>query len=354
MRQSKRLVKSSSSAPRSFSSGLSLFARSFIKRVQNTVSSYDLWKPHQSFIVAVSGGPDSMCLLDVLVRLSKQYSFLLHVAHVNYRLRGKESDLDERLVRQQALQYGLECIVFKPKKSKHANLEERLREERYVFFEKIRKTKHADAIVIAHNEDDQAETFLLRLLRGAGLEGLAAIRPRNGFFVRPFLQMNRVDILRYLAEQKIPFREDASNHDRSFMRNRVRHELIPFIEKSFQPKIKKLLAKNALLIADDYTILQQIAGLYGEAEVLGRLKKQYIFSCSDLMAYPRPILRFKLRALVKPFFSGKAKESGFIHEIIKSLESGKGKIQTVSCNGLKFIRKGDTVTLLISESKKKK
>lgn len=322
--------------------------------MQNTASLHSLWSPKQSFIVAVSGGPDSMCLLDVLVHLSKKYSFLLHVAHVNYRLRGEASDLDEQLVTEQALRYGLDYTVFKPKKSTHANLEERLREERYGFFEKIRQEKQADAIMVAHNEDDQAETFLLRLLRGTGLAGLAGIRSKNGFIWRPLLQMDRSDILRYLREQKIPFREDTSNENPSFMRNRVRHELLPLIEKRFQPKIKKLLAKNALLIADDYSLLQELSGLYTEMGVPDSAQKQYIFSCSKLMAYPRPVLRFKLRSLLKPFFSGKAKESGFINEVIKSLESSKGKTQTVSCDGLKFIRKGDTVTLLFSENKKKK
>lgn len=307
-----------------------------MKRVQNTVATHQLWSKKESFIIGVSGGGDSLCLLDVLFLLSQKYAFKLHVAHTNYRLRGKDSDLDEALVRERAAFYDLPLTVLHPKKPAASNLEEKLRDIRYRFLEDLRKKNGATRIAVAHHEDDQAETFLLRLLRGSGMAGLSAMRPKHGYIVRPLINMSHQDILRYLKERNIAYRTDRSNTDAKFLRNRLRHELLPLLEKEYQPKVRKILADTAALLASDYAVL----------ETLSSQNDSETFSAQELLALPEPILKTRLRSLLKPHYQEKAAPKGLIEEIIKLLRSRKGKVQTLSFRGLKIERKGDTVRLL--------
>lgn len=318
------------------------FVRGFLKRVQNTVTTYSLWGQKESFIVAVSGGPDSICLLDILFLLSKKYDFTLHVAHVNYALRGKDSDLDETLVKERATAYGLSFSVLHPKKISSSNMEESLRDIRYRFFEKLRVEKKATLIAIAHHEDDQAETFLLRLLRGSGMKGLSSMRPKNNFIVRPLIEMSRLDILRYLDERALTFRIDESNTDPKFFRNRVRHELMPLLEKEFQPGIKKLLADTAFLLAEDYALIESLVAPL--AEVPHTPTNQ--FSCQKMRLYPEVLQRHLLRHLLQPWCHNKSASKSLIEECLKMIKSTKSKTQIITVLDLKIERKGDTVRLL--------
>lgn len=317
------------------------FVRRFLKRVQNTVAIHQLWQPKERFIIAVSGGPDSLCLLDVLFLLSQKYEFTLHIAHVNYRLRGKDSDLDEACVKERALTYGLPFTILHPKKTSTANLEEQLRNIRYHFLEKLRVQKKYTLIAVAHHQDDQAETFLLRLLRGSGMAGLSAMRPKNNFVVRPLLHMSREDILQYLKERHITYRTDLSNADPQFLRNRLRNTLIPLLQKEYQPQIKKLLADTATLLATDYALLETIVPL----SVLSK-NKPFQFSATAFLHLGEAKLRMKFRHLLKPYYQEKSPPKGLIDEVLKLLKSTKSKKQTLIIHGLKIERKGDTVTLL--------
>jgi tRNA(Ile)-lysidine synthase len=318
------------------------FVRRFIKRVQNTVKKFELWKTGDSFIVGVSGGPDSLCLLDVLTMLQKKYDFTLHVAHVNYHLRGKASALDEALTKKMAARHHLSLTVLSQKKNIKSASEEALRTIRYAFFETLRKKYKARHIVVAHNQDDQAETLLLRLLRGAGLSGLSAMRAKNNSVIRPLIEMSRADILRYLEERSLAFREDASNADVRYFRNRIRHGLIPYLEKEFQPQTRKLLAETALLLGDDYASSQNTPHALPTKQSPNSLE----FSRSALLSLSEARLRYELRALLKPLLSGKNPNKNVINELVKSLKSAKNKTKTVTLKGLKFVVKSDTVTLL--------
>lgn len=316
-----------------------------MKRVQNTVAQFQLWGHKESFIIAVSGGPDSLCLLDVLVLLSQKYNFTLHIAHVNYRLRGTDSDRDEALVRERAAAYGLPLSVLHPPKTNRANLEEKLRDIRYRFFERLRKQQKATLIAVAHHRDDQAETFLLRLLRGSGMKGLSAMRPKNNLVVRPLIAESRADILSYLQERHITHRTDRSNADPKFLRNRLRNTLIPLLEKEYQPNIKKILADTATLLASDYATLESLpASLPTEKD--GTLQ----FSATALLALPEPLLTQELRTLLRPYYREKSPPRGLIGEVVKLLRSTKNKHQVITLRGLKIERKGDTVRLLRFQS----
>jgi tRNA(Ile)-lysidine synthase len=340
-KRSKKPSRLSRSIPASRDILLSHFARSFIKRVQNTVKKFELWQGGEDFIVGVSGGPDSVCLLDVLFLLSKKYDFKLYVAHINYHLRGKASDLDEKIVREMAARYNLPCFVFSQRKKLASDAEETLRDIRYAFFEKLRKKVGAHYIAVAHNRNDQAETLLMRLLRGAGLSGLSAMRPKNGYIVRPLIETNRADIIQYLKERRLVFREDKSNKDESYFRNHIRHTLIPFLEKNFQPQAVKLLSETALLLGEDYTFLEKQPATFSVKQNVPGAE----FSRSLFLNLPAALRLRELRALLKPLLSDKNPEKNLVNEFIKALKSNKNKIQTITFKGLKFIRKGDKVRL---------
>ncbi len=315
--------------------------RGFLKRVSHTAKTRALWEKESRLLVAVSGGPDSLCLLDTLFLLSKKYPLSLHIAHMNYRLRGKESDQDEVLVRQQAAAYGIPCTVLRSRKKLSSEAE--FRQARYVFFEKLRKRKRCDVIAVAHTEDDQAETFLLRLLRGAGIDGLGAMQPKNGFVVRPFLFTPRADVLRFLTERTLNPREDSSNKNQNFLRNRVRLTLLPFLEQSFQPNVKKLLARNAALIAEDAALIETLVPPLVSLVISQR---NVSFSRTELLSHPLPIIRRHLRAILKPFFEELPPSRSLVDEMIKTIRSAKNKPQRLETSRLKLERKGDKVTLL--------
>lgn len=318
------------------------FTRRFVKRVQNTVQKYALWHDGGSFVVGVSGGADSLCLLDVLCLLSQKHAFTLSIAHVNYHLRGPASDLDEALVRQTAKQYHLPCFVLSHKKTASTASEEKLRDIRYAFFEQVRQKTGSQYIAVAHNQDDQAETLLIRLIRGAGLAGLSAMRPKNGALIRPLIETSRSDILLYLKDRHITHREDLSNTDQTFLRNRIRHTLIPLLAKDFQPHIKKRLAETALLLAEDYATMEKIA----HTPTVKKNTPPLEYSRSALISLPEALLRHELRTMIQPLLNGKNPTKNLVNELIKSLKSEKNKTQNVTFKGLKFIRKGDRVRLL--------
>ncbi|MEI8062760.1 MAG: tRNA lysidine(34) synthetase TilS [Verrucomicrobiota bacterium] len=201
-----------------------------------------LKNPVAPLLAGVSGGADSAAMLDALVRLG----YRPHICHLNHRWRGVASDADAEFVQQLAIKYGLPVTI---EVRKVAHTEAAARQARHFFFERVAKRTGIATLVLAHTADDQAETFLLRLLRGAGLTGLAGIWPDRQIgklrVVRPMLDVSRQEVLRYLAKRKLKHREDASNADRRFLRNRVRHELLPLLEREFNPGIRGILRQTA-------------------------------------------------------------------------------------------------------------
>jgi len=226
------------------------------------ILQHGLCKPNDRLIVAVSGGADSVALLNLLATLP-DYPLQLVIAHLNHQLRGKESDADERFVRNLADQYGYRCEISRcnirmQAKQTGQSLEEAGREARYRFFTETKERYNAAAIAVAHHADDQAETVLHRLIRGSGTTGLTAMAPRNRIdVIRPLLDVTRQDLRRHLEMHQISFREDASNSDQSFLRNRIRHELLPLLD-DYTPGIVARLAATAQLLADDEALLNSV------------------------------------------------------------------------------------------------
>lgn len=218
-------------------------------------------------VVAVSGGADSVALLRILQAIDPGS---LTVAHLNHQLRGSESDGDEDFVRQLATQLELTCCVKRvdvAALAAGANLEATARKVRYEFFAEVAVQVGAGWIATGHTADDQAETVLHRLIRGTGLQGLRGIARHQASIIRPLLTVTRADVIGYLASLGQTFREDSSNSDPRFTRNRLRHELLPLL-KTFNPAIVDALGQIASQAGEAFELLEADATQWlGEVEL---------------------------------------------------------------------------------------
>ena len=316
----------------------------FIKTIQNFAFANNLWEKGSRIIIGVSGGSDSVCLLDILSKLKSKYDLQLHITHINYALRGEDSEKDEIFVRELSKKYNIPLTVFKPKKADYkGNLENSLREIRYAFFEKLRSEMNFDLVAVAHNQDDQAETVLMRIIRGSGLNGLSAMNAKTKKIIRPLLQTSKKDILAYAKENKLKCRTDKSNSDIKFTRNNIRHKLLPYLEKNFNPAIKKTLSQWSVIVASDYEFIDQSAQLFAEKVYKNKCAH---FNAQDFLSQHSAIQRQALRIIANNLKKTTLDiENGQIEEMIKIINSGKSKNQKALICGLNISKKGGKVDI---------
>lgn len=218
------------------------------ERVRETVSRYRMFRNGESVLVAVSGGPDSVALLDVLSRLAVDWGLSLTVAHLNHMFRGAEADEDVLFVRNLAARYGLPCVaesIDVPAYRQEHGLSAQVaaREIRYRFLDETARAVDATAVALGHNADDQCETILLNFLRGTGLAGLGGIPPVRGIYVRPLIGVWRAEIEAYCRLRNLVYRQDSSNLEAIYTRNRIRHHLIPLLERDYNPGLRTALLR---------------------------------------------------------------------------------------------------------------
>jgi tRNA(Ile)-lysidine synthase len=233
-----------------------------LNQMVRTVKQRRLFTPGQRLLVAVSGGPDSMALLSLLHELVRSWDLSLTVVHFNYGLRGRESDTDESFVRSWCDQWGIPFIVQRPvlpKRRGVSSLQAAAREVRYGAMKQIARDLNADRIVVGHTANDQAETMLMWMLRGAGLSGLAGMPyVREGIIVRPLLASTREEVLAYLDQKGLPHRHDASNDKPLYERNRIRKEVMPVLAR-LRPAAVRVLQRQAEMLRDDEVYLERVA-----------------------------------------------------------------------------------------------
>lgn len=233
-----------------------------IESVIKTIKEYNMIDKGNSIVVGVSGGPDSICLINLLSEFKEKYDLRLYVVHVNHMLRGIDADNDASFVEDVCRGMGIPFFLFKEDVRKYA-LEKGLSEEaagrevRYKAFLEIFEKVNADKIAVAHNKNDVAETILLNILRGAGTAGLIGIKPVNGNIIRPLIRTTRDEILDYLKSKNIKFVVDATNKEDVYRRNRIRLKLIPFIEENFSIDIVENLYRTSQIILDDEDYLNE-------------------------------------------------------------------------------------------------
>jgi tRNA(Ile)-lysidine synthase len=211
--------------------------------------------------LGISGGADSVGLLRLFAELREELGVVPCAVHFNHQLRGKASDADEKFVGKLAAEHGLEFFVTRENvaakaKRERANLEDAGRRARYAYFEQLVEKGRLSRIAVAHTADDQAETVLAHILRGTGLAGLAGIHPRSGHVFRPLLEIRRATLRAYLRSRRQTWREDATNRDATRTRSRIRHKLLPLLEKKFQTTVVEHLCQLAELAREDNAHLE--------------------------------------------------------------------------------------------------
>ena len=275
-----------------------------LERVEESIAQRGLLRRGQAVLVAVSGGVDSMVLLHALVELSEKHSWRPVVAHLNHNLRGRSSNADERLVVRTAKQLGLPFVVERAEIKQFAreqklSLEMAARKVRHDFLARTARRLKIRTVALAHHADDQVELFFLRLLRGSGSEGLAGMKwiapspaeVRSSAFrrscksrlkaelqtmlVRPLLDLNKAELAAFARENKILFREDASNASLDIQRNRIRHELLPLLRRKYQPALDRIISR-----------VMDIVG--AEGEFVGEMAKEWLAGRARQSSARRP------------------------------------------------------------------
>ncbi|MHA7966167.1 tRNA lysidine(34) synthetase TilS [Paenibacillus sp. CAU 1782] len=269
-----------------------------------------LWRDGDTIVVAVSGGPDSMALLHLLHAVSSERRLRLVAAHVNHGFRGEESERELQTVVRFAESMEIPCetvTLDMPAylEKNRLNLQAAAREKRYAFLHETAVRHGASVIALAHHADDQAETVLMRLIRGAGLGGLSGMSDKraekNMELIRPLLRMNKSDLLRYCEDYDIPYMVDSSNAKRDYFRNQVRLDVLPYLEQ-YNPRLSSSLQRLAEVAGaeDDYMELQTESLL---ESIVSRRHGQLEVSCTDLtslhVALQRRLIKLILRYLLQ-------------------------------------------------------
>jgi tRNA(Ile)-lysidine synthase len=256
---------------------------SLVAAVDRALRAAGSLPPGATIVVGLSGGADSVALTDALASLRRRRGFRLVAAHLDHGLRPGSAD-DAAFCAALCESLGVPLRVARADVRGRAarergGLEQAARRERYACLRRVAEEERAVAVAVAHTRDDQAETLLLRLLRGAGATGLAAMRPRSGDLLRPLLGVSRAEVLDHLRTRGLSWREDPSNLDPAHRRNRVRHELLPWLEERFNPSVRAALARTASLLADEAdhvraeaeALLARIAREEGDALLVARV-----------------------------------------------------------------------------------
>ncbi len=267
--------------------------------VQSTIREYGLILPGQTVLVGLSGGPDSVALLHVLLSLAPSMDFKVAAAHLNHGIRGEEADRDEFFVRELCDFLGVALLCEKrdvpaAAKAHGWTIEQAGRELRYDFLRRAKDKLGASRIAVAHHMDDQAESILLHLTRGTGLAGLVGMMPLREDIIRPLLCVRRSDVEQYLTEEGLAYCVDATNLETGSTRNRLRLELVPYVEKHINPAFVKTLCSMGELLLRDESYLQKLAD-----EALDAAREDGGFMRERLRGLPLPILTRALRTALR-------------------------------------------------------
>lgn len=230
------------------------------EKVRKTIREYNLIEKNDSIVVGVSGGPDSMTLLSILLKLKEEFNLKIYVAHVNHMLR-ENAIKDEEYVKEFCEKNNIEMFIKKANiseiaKKEKIGLEEAGRNARYNFFEEILKNTESNKIAIAHNLNDKVETIIMNTLRGSGVSGLKGIEPKRKKYIRPLIEIERHEIEKYCIENEINPRHDESNDNNTYTRNKIRNIIIPYIRNEFNPNIIKTLNRLSEIIKEEDEYVQ--------------------------------------------------------------------------------------------------
>lgn len=330
-----------------------------VKNFKNFIFQEELFEGSERLVVGISGGADSVCLAELLLAVQEKFDLELQLVHINYHLRGRESDEDEKFIRKFVKERGLELDVVNYVKASEGgsnNFEEQLRNFRYKVFENIRVESKFDFVVVAHHQDDQVETFLMNLFRGSGIDGLKGMMIKNEEtkILRPLLNFGKQEIKEFLQSIGQEWREDKSNKDNTFLRNRIRNELISEIEKRYSSGFKervsgvmRQLQKHSILIDREIekamkfvtisssndlslTVLQSDEGMDKMIIDVGKYR--------DLSESIKSLVFRKIVKILRGDLKNISRNNYL--EFEKIMRSDKGKRQIMEMRGIKFEKIG--------------
>ncbi|MTI68048.1 MAG: tRNA lysidine(34) synthetase TilS [Firmicutes bacterium] len=303
-----------------------------LKRVVNTIKGYNLINSSDNIIVGVSGGPDSMAMLDVLLKLKDKLNFNLFVAHINHGVREIEADKDELYVKNfcksNNIPFYSEMINMDVyAKENKLSKEEAGREIRYNFFNELKRKLNGAKIAVAHNKNDQCETLLMRFLRGTGLDGLKGMEYKNGNIIRPLLDISRREIEDYCLDNNLNPRIDKSNLKPIYRRNKIRLELIPYIEKNFNPSLNDALSRTSKIIKRDQAFLEITTKKAFKEISNKKSKKVYVLDIKKFnklhISIKARVIRYTLEKIMGNLKGIEQKHVESIIELIKENKAGK-------------------------------
>jgi tRNA(Ile)-lysidine synthase len=299
------------------------------KTVVKTIAEHDMFAAGDRVLVAVSGGPDSVALVSLLKDLASRLSITLGVAHLNHGLRPEaeqEASYVETLAHKLALPFHLESRDIEAYRRRHGlSLEEAAREARYSFYKRVLTEKGYQKAALGHHRDDNAEMVLMNLLRGSGPLGLSGIPPvREKMIVRPLINLSRADILAYLDHRQLEYVWDASNADLRFTRNRIRHTLLPLIQKEFNTNILETLHRTAAITGDENRWLESVADPICDSVITRTAPRQVSLAIAALNKLSRAPARRVVRRAVA-LLRGNLRRITFAHvdDLMQLAANGK-------------------------------
>jgi tRNA(Ile)-lysidine synthase len=318
-----------------------------ISQVKETIRRYHMIEPRDHIGVAVSGGIDSIALLDILANLRDEIHIALTVLHLNHGIRGAEAARDQQFVQALSERYALPLLakeVDVPGHIKETNLsvQEAARELRYRFFEEASQALDLDKVAIGQTADDQAETVLMRLIRGGGTRGLKGIPPVRGPYIRPLIEVWREELLQYAQHKGLIFVQDSTNLNKDYLRNRVRSELLPALQE-YNPSIKQRLLHLAQVMGEDATYLEGLADEVAKG-IVARDDEEVSISISSLLPLPSAL---QARVLQRAFalLSGIILEYPHVKGIIALIEEERGNKEMALPEGYCAMRTYDQLIM---------
>jgi len=272
-------------------------------KIQKTIEKHNLIKNGDKIILAVSGGPDSVILVNFFAKIKDKYRLNLHLLHINHKIRKDKVKEEAVFVKKTAEKLSIPFHYYEkdaPRYSKEnkISLEEAARNIRRYIYAELKNKLGADKVATGHNLDDKAETVIMRIIRGTSPAGLTAIKPSSEFFIRPLIECGKDEITDYLRKNKIKYVTDESNKDIKFFRNKIRHNLIPLLEAEYNPNIKECLIKLSALADEDESFLENMAEVKLNA-ALTNAKENIEIDINKLLKSKSVIVKRAIKLAVK-------------------------------------------------------
>ena len=318
------------------------------EKVLGTIKKYEQIKSGDTIVLGVSGGPDSICLLNILKNLQNELKIDIVVAHINHMIR-EEADLETDYVRDFCIKKNVPCFVKKENilkiaKEQKLGTEEVGRKIRYDFFEEVMNKVGGNKIATAHNANDNAETVMMNFLRGSGTSGLKGIEPiRNNKFIRPIIECTRKEIEQYCDENNLNPKYDKTNQENIYTRNKIRNLLIPYIQENFNPNIIETLDRLSQVITEENDYMDQIAEETYNKILVEKNDTQILLNLKDFNKQENIIKNRVILFTVKQLMgSSQGIEKIHIQDIIKLCSNNIGN---------KFLTPNKNIKVLVKDKK---